>query len=653
MASFGQKRKRGPDDDYDEEPESPDLEPRQLDGDLDEDVLTNARSTSRRPRRTVLDQLTRPASSDDDLEKATPGQSGSKRASRGLRPRQGLGITRLGFPETQDTDQDELHGLPGPAYDDDDDDNFVVRSDVLPATARRNRRRPPSTNMRRLAVRKRQNGQGGDPDSDIEFEAPRRSSRANKTTAMMEDNDLMDDESFYVDEQPKGPLRAVTVRETFEPVPADSPFATVHMSTCHSCEGSKNKGQLVYCQGCTLTYHRHCLGPRSARDHLVTKVAEANFVLQCRFCIQTYQKKDEDAPKHAMCQGCRGSGSACTPFSVKKSARQEERLREENDGVDPITSVPETKINNASLPLFRCVSCHRGWHQDHLPSLGDKTVATDVKAELFEHYKVDWRCNECASARHKIHRIVAWRPSNQVNQQTPAFYELGDDEKEYLVKWDGRSYAHCLWLPGAWVFGTAASATRVAFAKRAHAEDLLKRTESEAILEEFLMADVVLKVKMKKGAPSSRTKSTELDNLDNVEKVLVKFQGLGYEDTVWDEPPASGQGAIHDAFVEAFREYLEGKYFKPESAVKIRERLKSHKRSEFEEIDVQPQGLKRGRLMGYQLEGLNWLLKNYHSDRSVVLADEMGLGKTVQVISLIASLVEDRPRVSRPLALVE
>jgi SNF2 family DNA or RNA helicase len=115
---------------------------------------------------------------------------------------------------------------------------------------------------------------------------------------------------------------------------------------------------------------------------------------------------------------------------------------------------------------------------------------------------------------------------------------------------------------------------------------------------------------------------------------------------VWDSPPTDDGGEIYASFVESYYEYVEGKYFESESQNKIKERVKAYKAAPFEEINEQPAGLTRGKLMGYQIEGVNWLLGNYHSGRSVVLADEMGLGKTVQVVGLVTSLVQDSPKVS-------
>jgi len=47
-------------------------------------------------------------------------------------------------------------------------------------------------------------------------------------------------------------------------------------------------------------------------------------------------------------------------------------------------------------------------------------------------------------------------------------------------------------------------------------------------------------------------------------------------------------------------------------------------------------------LRNYQVEGLNWLITNWHVKRNVILADEMGLGKTIQTISFMNHLVLTR-----------
>lgn len=59
-----------------------------------------------------------------------------------------------------------------------------------------------------------------------------------------------------------------------------------------------------------------------------------------------------------------------------------------------------------------------------------------------------------------------------------------------------------------------------------------------------------------------------------------------------------------------------------------------------ERIVRQPSMLRAGVLRDYQLVGLQWMLSLYNNRLNGILADEMGLGKTVQVMALIAYLME-------------
>ncbi|KAJ6443269.1 chromatin remodeling complex subunit (Chd3) [Purpureocillium lavendulum] len=652
------KRKHGPEDDWRSEAEYPESDGDVMEIDLDEEDLPRHRTS--RAGRTLRSQIpnssrisTRTShSSDEDSDGVV--NAASTRRTRTLRQRQPqpANLYTASTKIVADLENDELANDPQQPSDQDDDDFRPVVSDLsFNKKSRRVGALQRAHRMglhRRLGQKSRTATRNGSDGSDIEFEQPRRSSRATRNMLDMRDDAFMDDESFYVidDKSPAAP-RVLSIREVFQTLPADSSFAMVHMGTCHTCGGSKQRGQIVHCQGCSLSYHKHCLGIRSAREHLVTKIEEDSFVLQCRYCINITRKKDKGAPKHSMCQTCRADGEACAPFSQKKTTRQEEKLREENGGTDPITAVSPKLVNNQDILLFRCVTCHRGWHLDHLPRAGSEPIGTDVKSERLKDYMVDWQCNECSTTKHKIHRLVAWRPSNQLVREDsapPSFEDLNDDGKEYLVKWETRSYFHCTWMSGAWIFGTSVAAMRSAFSKKDAEHSLLKMTEKEAIPDEYLMADIIFNVKMRSSAPRAKSKTSELENTTHVSKVLVKFQGLGYDDVVWDSPPAEGLGEAYSAFREAYHEYVEGKYFQADSYPKIRERIKKFKSADLEEVDVQPAGLKRGKLMGYQLEGLNWLLGNYHGDRSVVLADEMGLGKTVQVVSLVTYLVQEAPK---------
>ncbi|KAL0485675.1 chromatin-remodeling complex ATPase [Acrasis kona] len=55
-------------------------------------------------------------------------------------------------------------------------------------------------------------------------------------------------------------------------------------------------------------------------------------------------------------------------------------------------------------------------------------------------------------------------------------------------------------------------------------------------------------------------------------------------------------------------------------------------------ITSSPSFVKNTKLRDYQLEGLNWLIKQYDNAVNGILADEMGLGKTVQTIAFLGYL---------------
>lgn len=608
---------------------------------------TRSRSTRSNGLQTLQRQPKRPRviqdSDDDDvlMEEEVPRRSGRSR--------------RQPQPMMDPEERDELQDDPF----EDNDALPMITSDVWTSKPAKTRR---ITVRRSTAGAKRPKAS----DSDIEFEAPRRSGRATKYQQdMMDEVDMNDDSFFAVEEKVAAAPKVISIREIYRPIDFQSDFAMRHHKVCHVCR--ERYGSLIYCQGCSLSFHKSCIGYRSAREHMVTKVGDGNFVLQCKFCIGLYRKKDPKAPRHSMCQGCKSRGKACAAFSEKQTSRQEEKLREENGGIDPIMPVSSELINNAKLVLFRCIKCHRGWHTEHLPPTGRASTNSENEdpEERFKDYAVDWKCNDCSSAARKIHRLVAWRPVNRDGAK-PGLqtWQLDEDSKEYLVKWEDRSYGHCVWKPSAWIFGVSPAAMRNAFAKRDAEKSSMHFDRRTAVPEEFLMPDVILAMRWSNQAPKFDNKSDELENMGYVKKIFVKFQGLGYDDVVWDSPPAmppteeeTGDDPvskelrtratnIYNAMGEAFFDYLEGKHFQSESQRKIKERVRDYKDADFTEVDQQPPGLTGGKLMGYQIEGLNWLLENYHRGRSVVLADEMGLGKTVQVVSLVASLAQGDPKVS-------
>ncbi|KAK7992013.1 hypothetical protein PG988_000807 [Apiospora saccharicola] len=529
-----------------------------------------------------------PDSDDEDEQSSRLRTRGSRTAATTGRrvTRASTTTSRMSTAYAQaNSSEDEL------ANDSDGDTTFrPVVSDLAPS-------KRSSARKKKSVARYSQSQRRNDRDSSIEFEPTRRSGRATAKNYAVPD---VDDDYVIYEDKPDTAPKHVSVKEIFKPLVSDSDFAKMHSQECSVCQGKANsgKGSLVYCQGCSYSFHKICLGVRSQRDHRVTK--------------------------------------------------QEEKLREENEGEDPITPVNPKLLNNAETLLFRCSSCKRGTHFDHLPSLTkDGEVTSDIRADRLEEYAmVDWKCKDCVDSDNKIHALVAWRPFDETTYiKGQTVFDITEDAKEYLVKWDGRSHFHDTWMPGAWVFGVAASTMRSAFAKR-DSSLLPKMTTKDAVEEEWLLADVLLRVNYRKRSNNSH-KARDLARLSDIKDVYVKFQGLSYTEAVWDSPPPKDSGAPWDAFRAAYEEFIEGAYFRTIPDNKMRERIQQYRSLDFakecELKGIQPPGLKRGKLMEYQMEGVNWLLFNFHQKHNVILADEMGLGKTVQVVAFISSLVEDKP----------
>ena len=444
-------------------------------------------------------------------------------------------------------------------------------------------------------------------------------------------------------------IKAVGAKESFKSLSKSNEFCLRHSQTCDTCGNhgdSAERGQLIFCQGCTLSYHQSCLGPRGTREHLVTKVDAADFVLQCRRCIEFVKKKDAMAPCQGQCQVCREIGPSCVPFRDRKSPREEQKEREDNHGEDPVITVSTKLINRASNVLFRCIGCYRAFHMHHLPTKQDNGIIEsgndEEKAmERFREYCRDWSCVECIKVPAKIEALIAWRPTNEesyVLGQTTE--QVKEDEKEYLVKWKDLSYYRAIWRPGAWVWGVTVGAMRKAFERRDNGVNLPKMRFEDAIPEEYLRVDIVFDVKYT-NVVSTRLQEVDKARVKEVASALIKFKGLGYEDVVWEEPPDLDDSERWEDFRVAYDEWVLGYYVHPPVQNTLKQHIQKIKSQDFESkimLKGQPETLTGGKLMDYQVEGMNWLLYQWHRRQNAILADEMGLGKTIQVIAFLAAL---------------
>ncbi|KAN0080601.1 PHD/FYVE-zinc-finger like domain containing protein [Elaphomyces granulatus] len=521
-------------------------------------------------------------------------------------------------------------------------DSTVSRKRKMGKTTRRSSKRLKSRQLENESDRPQQRGTRF---SKRTRDIPRRDLRERR------ESDISENESTLTMEK-----RYAGARELFDKIPKENGFRLRHRNVCDTCsilDDDDQKGPLVFCQGCTSAFHRTCLGYRGSREHLVTKIANNKFVLQCRRCIGVGHKKDSTAPHQGHCSKCNAPGLLSQPLRDRLTARQEQHLRESNSGIDPITAVDMKMVDNPNEVLFRCKICSRAFHFEHLPPKpkaahaqeGEDSLTADIANSRFDEYIKISTCQDCEAAPGEIEVLVAWRPTNPDSHVLGSTADsMQEGEKEYLIKWKGKSYYRTSWMPGSWVWGVTTSSMRKAFFKSP--KNLkAKLTTEDAIPEEFLRVDIVFDVRYSNivSSRTNRTQETDIARVKEVKEAYVKFKGLSYEDSVWESMPDPSDVERWLDFKKAYDDWVLRAYVHVPNPVTLRKHLSHVRNQDFEstlETRTQPDTLTGGEIMEYQIDGLNWLLYMWYKQENSILADEMGLGKTIQVIALFASLIQ-------------
>ncbi|KAJ6729744.1 SNF2/RAD54 HELICASE FAMILY [Salix viminalis] len=154
-------------------------------------------------------------------------------------------------------------------------------------------------------------------------------------------------------------------------------------------------------------------------------------------------------------------------------------------------------------------------------------------------------------------------------------------------------------------------------------------SERYAVLSSFLTQTEEYLHKL--GGKITATKNQqEVEEAANAAAAAARLQGLSEEEVRAAAACTSEEVMIRNRFMEmnAPRDSSSvNKYYNLAHAVN-------------ERVVRQPSMLRTGTLRDYQLVGLQWMLSLYNNKLNGILADEMGLGKTVQVMALIAYLME-------------
>lgn len=137
---------------------------------------------------------------------------------------------------------------------------------------------------------------------------------------------------------------------------------------------------------------------------------------------------------------------------------------------------------------FRCITCKRLAHYEHLPI--PPNLSDDCKVRQIAAYyqgKKSWLCADCASFLYPLDKIIAWRPYPANAKEPPGVPHYKDQlPREYLVKWQDRSYRRLSWVPHMWLVSTnpsklknfLAGGTKVELLKEIQQDDTSTATES-------------------------------------------------------------------------------------------------------------------------------------------------------------------------------
>lgn len=153
--------------------------------------------------------------------------------------------------------------------------------------------------------------------------------------------------------------------------------------------------------------------------------------------------------------------------------------------------------------------------------------------------------------------------------------------------------------------------------------------ERYAVLSSFLTQTEEYLYKLGSKITAAKNQQ-EVEEAANAAAAAARLQGLSEEEVRAAAACAGEEVMIRNRFLEmnAPRDSSSvNKYYSLAHAVN-------------ERVMRQPSMLRAGTLRDYQIVGLQWMLSLYNNKLNGILADEMGLGKTVQVMALIAYLME-------------
>ncbi|GAA5982615.1 hypothetical protein JCM11641_002601 [Rhodosporidiobolus odoratus] len=276
-----------------------------------------------------------------------------------------------------------------------------------------------------------------------------------------------------------------------------------------------------------------------------------------------------------------------------------------------------------------------------------------------------------------VERIVGER---RVDEKTKKVYDIPSAKDpranaKYLVKWQEMSYRHLQWVPHAWLMASYPAklsnflqrGSTVSFdtAKDDEPEDGADEDEDRDDLAPLPDADAMKRIPQAwrtvdrvlevwyfhPKRPQDEVRHDDYERryelpeqpdeaLKLISQCKIKWGDLAYRECTDEAPPKPDEEGYTE-FVSAYKAFLKARDPKmcvPALSKKLMAELDAPRDpARFKPLEAQPDYIP-GKLMDFQIAGLNFLRYQWWQRTGCILADEMGLGKTCQIISFLSWL---------------
>ncbi|KAG9052818.1 hypothetical protein FS842_009210 [Serendipita sp. 407] len=272
--------------------------------------------------------------------------------------------------------------------------------------------------------------------------------------------------------KPRGPRHPRPINQAYglvKPIVYDAnntDYLQTHRGTCNTCmnspahkliadKGSKKRskassftkmGGWIQCMRCTEAVHWKCLSPADQSDILR---AAANRESQDLFALDDgsppveRSKISYNETTDYICNYC-AKGGKCFECSEELTSGTKPAVQED--------------LTTTEL-LFRCTTCRRAAHYAHLPNPFDEGAPdSSLIEDIAIHYQQTnlWNCGDCIKFNGSVDRILAWRPYPEnapilTAEEEETMGLKSPWPREYLVKWEGKSFRRTSWVPHGWL----------------------------------------------------------------------------------------------------------------------------------------------------------------------------------------------------------